>query len=187
MSFSVDDENLPVTVVVSQLVKRGCEQTYERWIQGIAAEAEKFDGYLGISVIRPQKSVRSEYVLIFKFDHYVNLKQWMESDTHRKWLEKTNQLVQDAPNYQQLTGMETWFTLPDKPPPSPPPRYKMAILTWLAVYILLNILSYVLAPVVVGLPVFLRSFVISAVMIVLMTYAVMPQMTHLFYKWLYPR
>jgi hypothetical protein len=31
---------------------------------------------------------------------------------------------------QVLTGLEGWFTLPSQPGAPPPPRYKMAVLTW---------------------------------------------------------
>lgn len=186
MSFA-EDENQPVTVVISQLVKPGCEQVYEQWIKGIANEAMKFKGHLGINKIRPQKGIRPEYVIIFKFDRYTNLKKWMASDARKQWLAKSNQLIQDAPNVQLLNGMEAWFTLPGKPLKSPPPRYKMAILTWVAVYTLLNIFTYVLAPVIRGFPAFIGQLLISGIMVVLLTYVVMPQLTRLFYKWLYPK
>lgn len=185
MSFAVEDENQSVTVVISQLVKPGCEQAYEKWIKGISHEALKFHGHLGTSIIRPQKGNRPEYVIIFKFDRYANLKKWMESDVRKQWLAKSNQLIQDAPNVQQLSGMETWFTLPGKPLKSPP-RYKMAILTWVAVYVLLNIHTYTLASAIKGLPAFIGQLIISVTMVTLLTYVVMPRMTKIFYKWLYP-
>jgi antibiotic biosynthesis monooxygenase (ABM) superfamily enzyme len=122
MSFTVEDENQPVTVVISQMVKLGYEQAYEKWIKVICSEAQTFNGHLGTSIIRPQRGTHPEYVIVFKFDHYVNLKKWMESDVRQQWLARSNQLVQDAPSVQQQSGMETWFVLPGKPLKSPPPR-----------------------------------------------------------------
>jgi antibiotic biosynthesis monooxygenase (ABM) superfamily enzyme len=186
MNSYVDEENLPVTVIVSRLVKPGCEQAYEQWIKGISREAMQFEGHLGVSIIRPQKNVQPEYVMIFKFDRYSNLKKWVESDVRQEWLDKTTQLVQGEANVQMLTGMEAWFTLPDKPLPSPPPRYKMLVVTWLTVYVLINIITFVLGPVLRVLPHPLSSLILSLLMVSLMTYFVMPFMTRLFYKWLYP-
>lgn len=186
MSFAVEDENQPVTVVVSQLVKPGRERAYENWIAGICKAALNFNGHLGTSIIRPQTRTRPEYVLIFKFDRYDNLKKWMESDERQRCLAQADQLVQNAPNVQLLNGMEAWFTLPGKPSSSPPSRYKMAILTWVAVYVLINFLNFVLAPALQGLPAFVGSLIISVLMVVLLTYVVLPQITRLFRKWLYP-
>lgn len=186
MSNAIKDDNQPVTVVVSQLVKPGCEQAYEQWMRGIANEAIKFEGHLGINKIRPQKGSRPEYVTIFKFNCYANLKKWMVSDVRAQWLAKSNQLVQNPPDVQLLNGMETWFTLPGKPLKSPPPRYKMAILTWVVVYVLFNILTYVLAPLIRFYPAFVGQLLISLLMVVLLTYVVMPRITRIFYNWLYP-
>lgn len=186
MSFSINNENLPVTAVISQLVKQGCEREYEKWLQGISVAAEKFEGHCGVSIIRPQEHAYPEYVVILKFDRYANLKNWLESDVRQHWIEKSERLVQKPQNMQMLTGLEAWFTLPGKPIQKPPRRYKMAILTWVAVFVLLTILNYVLAPVVGSLPALLRTAVNSGIVVVLLTYVVMPRVTKLFHKWLYP-
>lgn len=186
MNYSVNPENEPVTVVVSRLVKPGCEQAYEQWIKGITQEAMKFEGHLGIHVIRPPTDTYPEYVLIFKFDQYANLKKWIDSEVRQQWLEKSEHLVQENPKVQILRGMEAWFTLPGRQI-KPPPRYKMAIILWLAVFTLLNIVPPLLAPIIGGLPPILRLLITSAIMVWLMTYLVMPFLTKLFYRWLYPR
>ena len=186
MSFVNGDENQHVTVVISQVVKPGCEQAYEQWMKGISRDAQMFKGHIGVTVLRPQKGSGPEYAIILRFDCYANLKKWMESDVRQEWVAKSKQLVQEVPNVQLLSGMETWFTLPSKPLKKPPPRYKMAILTWVAVYVLLNILTYVFAPVIRVLPAFIGQLMISVIMVALLTYVVMPQITRIFYKWLYP-
>lgn len=186
MSFSVNNENLPVTAVISHLVKPGCEREYEKWLQGISVAAEQFEGHCGVSIIRPQDHNYPEYVIILKFNRYANLKNWLESDVRQDWIERSERLVQKPQNLQTLTGLEAWFTLPGKPMPKPPRRYKMATLTWVAVFMLLTILNYVLAPVVGSLPPLLRTAVTSGLVVMLLTYVVMPRVTKLFHKWLYP-
>jgi uncharacterized protein len=86
-----------------------------------------------------------------------------------------------------LTGLEAWFTLPSQSPIKPPPRYKMAILSWVAVYALLSLLGFSFAPLLAALPAFIRTFIISVIMVLLMTYFVMPWMTRLTKTWLYPK
>jgi antibiotic biosynthesis monooxygenase (ABM) superfamily enzyme len=95
-------------------------------------------------------------------------------------------LVAGKPVYHALTGLETWFTLPSSGPIVPPPRYKMAIVTWLAVFPLATGVFYAAAPVFTRLPPIGRSLAMSVILVPVMTYIVMPRMTRLFRNWLYP-
>ncbi len=60
MSFSINNENLLVTAVISQLVKQGREREYEKWLQGISVAAEQFEGHCGVSIIRLQEHAYPE-------------------------------------------------------------------------------------------------------------------------------
>jgi antibiotic biosynthesis monooxygenase (ABM) superfamily enzyme len=62
----------------------------------------------------------------------------------------------------------------------------MATLTLGAIYSLSPALSAALAPALEWLPPLVRSFVISGLLVILMTYVVMPRVTRLFARWLYP-
>jgi hypothetical protein len=175
-----------VTAVISHVVKPGCEQGYEAWFQGIAADARKFKGHLGVSTIRPQEHSHPEYVVILKFDCYNNLKTWLESDIRREWIERLQPLISRPEAIQTLTGLETWFTLPKRPMSAPPPRYKMAIVTWLGVFFTISILNRLLVPLLAGLPTLLSSLIITGLTVALLTYLIMPRLTQLFRQWLYP-
>ncbi|MEM8778187.1 MAG: hypothetical protein AAGF26_04800, partial [Cyanobacteria bacterium P01_G01_bin.49] len=80
----------------------------------------------------------------------------------------------------------TWFTLSSDKPFIPPPRYKMAAITWLAIFPLINLINRILAPILNNLSSVQRSLVLTAILVPLMTYIVMPRMTRLFSFWLYP-
>jgi antibiotic biosynthesis monooxygenase (ABM) superfamily enzyme len=67
------------------------------------------------------------------------LKTWIESDIRQEWIERLQPLIEKPEAIQTLTGLETWFTLPDKPMKAPPPRYKMAVVTWLGVFFTISI------------------------------------------------
>jgi antibiotic biosynthesis monooxygenase (ABM) superfamily enzyme len=96
-------------------------------------------------------------------------------------------LILEEPKVRVLTGLEAWFTLPSKEGASPPPRYKMAVITWLAVFPLATLVFLALQPLLGGAPAVLRTLVFTIVMVTTMTYVVMPRMTRLFSFWLYPR
>lgn len=187
LTSSTIDEDCPVTAVISHIVRPGREQGYEAWFHGIAADARKFEGHLGVSTIRPHDHAHPEYVVILKFNCYNNLKIWLESDIRQEWIERLNPLIEKPEAIQTLTGLETWFTLPGKPMKAPPPRYKMSILTTLAVFVISQILGLVMAPLLINLHFLLRSLVLTVATVFILTYVVMPRLTRLFYSWLYPK
>lgn len=187
MSNTLHAENEPVTAVISHLVKPGRELAYEEWVLGISAVAREFKGHSGVSIIRPTKGSDPEYVIILKFDRYSNLRNWMESDLRRDWIERVKPLIQRFESIQVMTGLETWFSLPEKPLKSPPPRYKMAIITWFAVYCCLTVIQYLLDPIFKLLPPVLVPMISIGIVVTILTYVVMPRLTRLFYWWLYPK
>ena len=175
----------PVTGVASRRVEPGREEEFEEWASGILAAVNDFPGYLGSDVLRPSGDEDDEYRMIYRFDHASNLKRWEESEERRRWLRKAKPLVREE-NVQVLTGLEAWFTLPAKPGETPPPRYKMAVVTWLAVFPTITAIFLLLSPVLTALPLLLRTLLLTLIMVTLMTYVVMPRMTRLFSFWLYP-
>jgi hypothetical protein len=179
----------PVTVVVSRRVKPGREQAYEEWVHGVVQVAMGYEGHLGSNVFRPSDPEHPDYVLVFQFNSQANLDRWIQSEDRKAWLAKVEPLVEGPMKADVLTGLENWFTLPSHrhAPASPPPRHKMAMVTWLAIFPLINVLGAGLAPVLSPLPPLLRSAVMSALMVTLMTYVVMPRLTRLFARFLFPK
>ena len=179
------DEDPPVTAVASRRVKSGKEQEFEEWVSGILGAAEEFPGYLGSNVIRPREDDDDEFQIVFKFDRASNLKRWDESEERHAWLRQVQPLVHEE-NVRVLTGLETWFTLPSRPGEPAPPRYKMAVVTWIAVFPLATLIFALTHPLLGGLPAVIRTLVFTLIMVTTMTYVVMPRMTRLFSFWLYP-
>ncbi|MEG4577450.1 antibiotic biosynthesis monooxygenase [Microcoleus sp. N3A4] len=186
LAIGMDEESHLVTAIISHTVRPGRDGGYEEWLHGITTAAHKFQGHLGVSVIRPCDRAHPEYVAILKFDRYNNLKTWLESDTRQEWIERLQPLIEKPEAIQTLTGLETWFTLTGKPMKSPPPRYKMMLVTWLGVFLTLPMLNRLLAPLLSGLPVLLAQLISTGLGVALLTYAIMPRLTQLFRKWLYP-
>ena len=174
------DEGSQVTAIISHVVRPGREQGYEEWFHGIAADARKFKGHLGVSTIRPHDHAHPEYVVILKFDRYDNLKTWLESDIRREWIERLQPLIEQSEVIQALTGLETWFTLPNKSLKAPPPRYKMAIMTWMGVFVTLAVVSRLLSPILSNLPVLLNQLITTGLVVAVLTYLIMPRLTKLF-------
>lgn len=184
---AIDSDKQQVTAVISHAVKPERQQEYEQWLHDISAVAQQFEGHCGVSFIRPKDPASLEYAIILKFDSYRNLKRWMDSPTRQSWIEKVKPLVQSDEDVQILTGFETWFTLPGRLIKQPPKRYKMAILTSLAVFAVSQLLGYVIGPLLQFSPGLLRALISVTLTVFLLTYVVMPRVTRLFYRWLYPK
>jgi len=69
-------------------------------------------------------------------------------------------------------------------PRTAPPRYKLAIVTWLAIYPLITGLLWVLQPVVSQLPLPLVTLLLTVILVSVQTFIVMPLMLRLFRPWL---
>ena len=175
-----------VTAVITHLVKPDQIDAYEQWLRDISAVSRTFEGHSGVSFLRPHDPAHPEYAIILKFNCYRNLKRWMDSPERQTWLERAQPLVQKEQNIKVLTGCETWFTLPGKTAQQPPKRYKMAILTSAAVFLVSQIIGRLLGP-VLPLPPLLKSLVFATLTVFALVYVVMPRVTRLFYRWLYPR
>ncbi len=175
-----------VTVVISRRVKPECKAEFELFLLGITAACEKFHGHLGSSIFPPVNSDDPEYRIIFKFDRLSNLRNWETSPERKYWFAIAESLTVSPPQIQVLTGLETWFTLSGNPSITPPPRYKMTVVTWLAVFPLITFISLILKQPLSNLPLVLRVATITAIAVPTMTYLLMPQMTKLFSGWLYP-
>lgn len=76
------------------------------------------------------------------------------------------------------------MTTAQRPAPAAPPRYKLAVLTWIGVYPIITLLLTILGPVTATWPLPLRTLVLTAVMVPTLTWVVIPALTRFFRAWL---
>ena len=177
----------PVTVLYSRRVKPGREADFEAWARGIVAAARQFPGHLGASVLDAPGS--REYHILFTFADRRSLRAWLDSDERRRWLVRVGELLEADRGLQQLTGLETWFKLPgaNVPTMTPPPRWKMWLVSLVAVYPLVLAFQALVVPRMARLPLPLRALLFPLVLLTLMTFVVMPMVTRALRRWLGPR
>jgi antibiotic biosynthesis monooxygenase (ABM) superfamily enzyme len=179
--------NEPVTVLYSRRVKPGREADFEAWTRGILAAAREFPGHLGASVLDAPGS--REHHILFSFADPKSLRAWLDSEERRRWLARVEELLEADRGLQQLTGLETWFRLPGSTVPTmkPPPRWKMWLVSLVAVYPLVLAFQILLVPRMAGLPLPLRALLFPLVLLTSMTFVVMPLVTRVLRRWLGPR
>lgn len=177
---------LGVTVVVTRTPKIGREKDYEQYLTDVAKVAHGYPGHMGVYVIRPREPGDREYTLVFRYDTVENLRRWDTSADRATWVAKAEDMCEpDKTHIEKLTGMEAWFALPGRTV-RPPAKYKMAVMSWVAVYPLVQMMTKVVLPQLEFMPGLARGVVTTAGMSVLMTYLVMPNLSKLFSRWLYP-
>jgi uncharacterized protein len=179
-------DNPPVTVYISRHVRIGDEPAYEAALAQTIDAAKSFQGFRDAVVLKPSHPIDREYRVILHFDHCQDLRRWEQSKIRCRWLQQLDQYSVEPPTVQTLTGLETWFTLPIQGTILPPPRYKMLLLTWLAVFPVGTLLNLLISNLFPGIPMTARSFLFTLILGWLMTYLIMPRLTVLFAKWLYP-
>ena len=179
-------ENGPVTVNARIKAKKGRIDEFEEWLDGIIHESLKFEGHMGVNIIRPPDSANPEYIVIIRFDNYQNLAKWENSGIQRKWIEKGKDVIEHEPKVAKQTGLEFWFTpiFGNTAPALEPPRYKMAIVTGAVIFVILNTLLPLIQSVTAGVPDLLEALILVVIMILLMTYVIMPTITWLLRPWL---
>jgi antibiotic biosynthesis monooxygenase (ABM) superfamily enzyme len=69
-------------------------------------------------------------------------------------------------------------------PRVPPPRYKMALLTWPGAWGLITLILWLIGPAMATWPLPLRTLVISALMVLGLSWVVIPYLTRVFAGWL---
>lgn len=180
-----DEES--VTVIVSRKVKAGRENDFKVWAEGIAREASSFEGYIGTRNIQPSITNPSNHVVIIKFNHYKNLRRWEDSPVRAQWITAARDFTEGDVHIQKLTGLEYWFSLPGKPLQSPPPRFKMVIVTFLALFPTINAVNFILNPLLDNLQSTVQQAVSVLVIVTFMTYVSMPIMTRIFEFWLFKK
>ncbi len=176
----------PITATMTQRIDPACELAYEALVAGCNDEARAFGGFLRREVIKTVSGAHLEYHNVIHFDSEANLRRWEHSPERQKWLSRMSSMGVHTTPLKVLCGLETWFTLSPGEAIVPPPRYKMAIVTWIAIFPLITAMSYALQTVADTLPSVARAFISSLVLVPLMTYPVMPRMTRLCERWLYP-
>jgi len=175
--------NQPITVTVARTVLPDNQQAFEAWAGGIQARMSDYPGHLGSTMLSPGPG-QDEYHIVYRFADAQTLHDWEGSEERAQWLAKLEEMV-ESERIAHVTGLETWFSLPDRADQGPP-RWKMVAVTSTVIFALqLPIQAYLLS-VLLDWPLVLRAAIMAVAMTLLMTYIVMPRVTRLLRRWLYP-
>ena len=175
----------PVTITVRRKVRPGREAAYEAWLKRLTEGATRdFPGYLGAEFHRPGPD--GIWRSVFRFDNPAHLEAFERSDFRAAMLAEGADLFATDAAWERMTGLEFWF---DPPPgtkvPQPSP-HRMALVLIAVVFTLVLILNLTLGPLMTGWPLALRVLATVCIQVGLMTYVIMPRLTPLIARFIYP-
>lgn len=180
------DSSTPLTVVVSRRVRQGQQEAFEALSSQMTERASRFPGYLGTAMFRPASPDDPEYRIVFKFRDRESLATWETSDARAELLDQIENLLVQPSEREVTSGIVTWFTLLGQNPVTPPPKWKMTVISWLALYPAVTMVFILFGDILAQLPLLLRTMAVTIVVMLLMSYLLMPRMTRWFSFWLFP-
>jgi len=184
---ALDEPAGPVTVVVRRRVKQGSEKDFEAAMHEFIRFALASPGNLGIHVLRPDPGGSREYTIVDRFANQAARQAFKNALEYTDWMRRLRAFTEADPYIEELGGLAGWFTLPGKPAASPPPRPKMALITFVGVYPLTSFLPPLFAFQLPSWHSLLVNVIVTGLIVALLTWLVMPFLTRLFSEWLFTR
>ncbi len=177
--------NEPVTVVAKRQVKPGHESQYEAWLTELTTAAHELSGYLGAEFHRPAKA-GDPWISVFRFATLADLEAFERSELRSRMIAKVIPHVESDAIWQRMTGLEFWFEPPPGTVVAQPSPHRMALLLILVVFVLVLALNLVLGPLIASWPMPARILLTVTLQVLLMTYLIMPRLTRMLARWIYP-
>lgn len=171
-----------VHIAIIRRVKPGMERAFERALREFARESLSEPGTTGVHLVGPV-SDSGEYGILRSFENEAACRAFYESELFRRWEERAAEFVIGGWTRRRLHGLEAFFRQGGH---APPPRWKMAIVTWLGVFPTVLLWSSLLKTVLGGLPSLGVAAIVNALVVVTLTWGVMPLLTRLLANWLRP-
>ena len=173
---------MPIHVAITRQVRLGCEAEFQQGLREFFQTSFAHGGVLGASMlIPPPGSDSREFGILRTFADEKERDAFYASPMFKAWEERARTLTEGEPVYRQLHGLEAWFRSP-----TPPPRWKMAVTTFLGVFPVAMILNLTLGPTIKSWPFILRNAVFNASVVALLTWVVMPLITRALRALLHP-
>jgi len=175
---------MPIHVAITRRVRPGCEAEFQQALREFFQTSLAHGGVLGATMIVPPPGSDSrEFGILRTFANERERDAFYKSSMFEAWRERVTALTEGEPVYRQLQGLEAWF----RSPQGPPPRWKMAVATYLGVLPVVTILSLTLGPAISSWHFLLSNMVFNLCVVALLTWIVMPLVTRALHSWLQPK
>ena len=175
----------PIHIAITVQVRKPQAAEFERALTDFISRSLAEPGARGVQCLYPPPgSASTEYGLVRSFASAADRDAFCWSAFFKDWLARIEPMVEGKTPRRQLSGLEAWFRDGGEPMP---PRWKMALLTWPAVWFASTLMRTILAPALgPNIPQIVEAGFVTAGVVVILTWVVMPFLVRIARPWLRP-
>jgi antibiotic biosynthesis monooxygenase (ABM) superfamily enzyme len=174
---------MPIHVAITRRVKPGCETEFQAALREFFQASFAYGGVLGATMIVPPPGSDSrEFGILRTFANDKDRDDFYASSIFKQWEKMCEPLTEtNSWTHRPLHGLEAWF----RSAHAPPPRWKMAVATFLGVFPVATVLGLALGPIIKSWHFLLSNAVFNLCVVALLTWVVMPLVTRGLRNWLH--
>ena len=173
-----------VVIAITRRVKPGRESEFESALREFFVDAADEGSTEDQFLMRPVDRRRQTYGVLRAFASNEAKERFYHSDVYRRWLETVEPLVDGDAVRRELHGLEAFFPEENS---GHPPRWKMAFVTWLGVFPMVLLWAGLLKPMTTGMHQVRATAIVTAMVVISLSWAVMPLLIRIFKPMLQPR
>jgi antibiotic biosynthesis monooxygenase (ABM) superfamily enzyme len=176
----------PIHIAITLRIRKPHVAEFERALEDFASRSLAEPGARGVQCLYPRPgSASTEYGILRSFASAADRDAFYGSAFFKGWLARIAPMVEGESTRRQLYGLEAWFRDPAEPMP---PRWKMALLTWIAVWPVSMLVSTIVASVLGrNVPQVVHAALVAAGLVAILTWVAMPLLVKIAHSWLHPK
>jgi len=171
-----------VHVAITRRVKSENIQDFERLLAKFVSQSLNIPGSRGVHLLYPPPGADlQEYGILRSFASAADRDAFYTSKLYRDWLAQVAPLIEGGPIFRELHGLETWFRDEHF---ADPPVWKMALLTFIAVWPVSMAIPAILNPWLGKIAPALFAGAVALGIVLVLTWVAMPLLVKLARPWL---
>lgn len=184
-------------IVVTELfeVAPGHEADFYSWATAVIQAVARVGGYLGGDVRDPEYA-DGQWQIVHRWADRRLAQDWDASSTRERWLSAASSFARPSPTRMRPRRRPPADLLAPPEPPgtpaapaaaaTPPPKWKMATVTLMAVFPPVLFFNLTLIPQLRNVSVILRTLILCIGVTAVVTWIMMPRLMRIFRRWLNP-
>lgn len=173
-----------ITLLVNHTVSTDRRPAFLDALKELLKSFEQAKGANGYKVFEKEDGSVSQITILQRFASTADHEAWLASEDFARWKSAVTPLNSTLGGVKSYSGIAALFAAGQAP--DAPPRWKMAVVLFIAVFPLSLGLSHWFGKALASTPPLIGALISSPIMVMLMTYVMVPILTKIFSRWLQP-